>query len=69
MAKTKMRKLTVLVPDELVRRAQRSTRSGITPTVRHGLELAAREGVYEEMLRLKGKVKFGLTWQEMRGEE
>jgi hypothetical protein len=69
MAKKKMRKLTVIVPDELVRRAQGSTRRGITPTVRHGLELAARENVYEEMLRLKGKVKFGLTWQEMRGEE
>ncbi|HET7840213.1 MAG TPA: hypothetical protein VFM21_01340 [Terriglobia bacterium] len=69
MAKIKMRKLTVLVPEDLVRRAQRSTRSGITPTVRHGLELAAKESVYEEMLRLKGKGGFSMTWQELRGEE
>lgn len=69
MGNAKMRKLTVLVPEDLLRRARRSTRSGITPTVRQGLELLAKQDVYEELLRLKGKVKFGLTWQEMRGQE
>jgi hypothetical protein len=69
MAKRKMRKLTVIVPDELVRRARRATHAGITPTVRQGLEILAKQDVYDEMLRMKGKVKFGMTWQELRGEE
>jgi hypothetical protein len=69
MAKPKMKKLTIIVPEDLLRRARRATRSGITPTVRQGLEILARQDVYEEMLRLKGKVKLGMSWQELRGEE
>lgn len=69
MAKRRMKKLTIMVPDDLLRRARRATRSGITPTVRQGLELLAKQDVFEEMLRLKGKVKLGMTWQELRGEE
>jgi hypothetical protein len=37
--------------------------------VRKGLELLAAHDVYDRLLALEGKVKFGLTWQEMRGEE
>jgi len=69
MAKERMKKLTILVPEDLLRRAQRATKSGATPTVRKGLELLAAHDVYDRLLALEGKVKFGLTWQEMRGEE
>jgi hypothetical protein len=69
MAKEQMKKLTILVPKGLLRRAQRATKAGATPTVRKGLELLAAHDVYDRLLALEGKVKFGLTWQEMRGEE
>jgi hypothetical protein len=69
MAKEQMKKLTILVPKDLLRRAQRATKAGATPTVRKGLELLAAHDVYDRLLALEGKVKFGLTWQEMRGEE
>jgi hypothetical protein len=69
MAKQLMKKLTIMVPQDLLRRAQRATKTGATPTVRKGLELLAAHDVYDRLLALEGKVKFGLTWQEMRGEE
>ncbi len=69
MAKERMRKLTVLVSEDLLQRATRATKSGITPTVRKGLQLLAAQDVYERLLEMRGKVKFSLTWQEMRGEE
>jgi hypothetical protein len=69
MAKEQMKKLTILVPQDLLRRAQKATRKGATPTVRKGLELLAAHDVYDGLRELRGKVKFGLTWQEMRGEE
>jgi len=69
MAKQQMKKLTILVPADLLRRAQKATKAGATPTVRKGLELLAAHNVYDQLRALEGKVKFGLTWQEMRGEE
>jgi hypothetical protein len=69
MAKERMKKLTILVPEDLLRRARRATKSGATPTVRKGLELLAAHDTYEALRKMRGKVKFGLTWQEMRGEE
>lgn len=64
-----MKKVTVLLPEDLLIRAQRTTRAGITPTLRKGLERLATDNVYENLRKLRGKVKFGMTWQEMRGEE
>ncbi len=69
MAKPRMKKLTILVPQDLLRKAQRATKSGATPTVRKGLEILAAQDAYEGLRKLRGKVKFGLTWQELRGEE
>ena len=69
MANERMKKLTVLVPEDLLRRATRATKTGITPTVRKGLQLLAAQDVYERLLEMRGKVKFSLSWQEMRGEE
>jgi len=69
MAKADMKKLTIVVPKETLRRAQRATKAGATPTVRKGLELLAARDAYDHLLKMRGRVKFGLTWQEMRGDE
>ncbi len=69
MAKPRMQKLTVMVPSDLLRKARRATKAGATPTVRKGLELLATQDVYDQLLKMRGKVKFGITWQELRGDE
>jgi len=69
MAKNRMKKLTILVPEDLLRKAREATKTGATPTVRMGLQLLAARRAYDRLLGLQGKVKFGLTWQQMRGEE
>ncbi len=68
MAKERMKKLTVLVPEDLLLRATRATKKGIAPTVRMGLKLLAAQDAYDRLLNLRGKVKFGMTWQELRGK-
>jgi hypothetical protein len=69
MAKPRMQKLTVMVPSDLLRKAQRATKAGATPTVRKGLEILATQDVYDQLLKMRGKGGFSMTWQELRGEE
>ena len=64
-----MKKAYCSVPEDLLEQATRATKSGITPTVRMGLKLLAAQDVYDRLLKMRGKVRFGLTWQEMRGDE
>ena len=64
-----MKKLTILVPEDLLRKATQATRVGATPTVRMGLKLLAARRAYDRLLDWQGKVRFSLTCQEMRGEE
>jgi hypothetical protein len=59
-------KVTIEVPAELLRRAQRSTGEGITATVRRGLELVATRTAYEELRRLRGKVRLSIDLDELR---
>jgi hypothetical protein len=69
MANRQTQKLTVIVPKEVLRRARRSTKAGITPTVVKGLQILAAHDAYEGLRKLRGKVKFSMTWQELRGDE
>lgn len=69
MATERMKKLTILVPQDLLRKATEATHQGATPTVRMGLKLLAARRAYDRLLGLQGKVKFSLTWQELRGEK
>ena len=69
MAKSRMRKVTVLLPDDVLRRARRVSKKGITPTLRESLQAYASRDVYDRLLKMRGKGGFSLTWQELRGEE
>jgi hypothetical protein len=69
MAKDRVRKVTVLIPEQLLRRARSVSRRGITPTIRESLELYAARDVYDRLLKMRGKGGFSLTWQELRDEE
>lgn len=58
--------MTVDVPGELLRRAQKTTGQGITATIRTGLQLVAATGAYEALRRLRGRVRFSVDWRELR---
>jgi hypothetical protein len=63
-----MRKITVEIPEDLLEKAQQATGAGITQTIRTGLQLAAASQAYDRLLELRGKVKFSLTWQELKDD-
>ena len=62
------RKVTVELPDDLLRRAQKSTREGITATIRRGLELVAAGEAYRSLRHLKGKVAFSIDLDRLRDD-
>ena len=61
-----MRKITVEVPESLLEGALATTGKGITQTVRRGLELVAAGRAYEELRRLRGKVRLGIELEALR---
>ena len=62
------RKITIELPPELLERAQRATGSGITQTVRIGLELVAASQAYTQLRQLRGKVRFSRTLAELKAD-
>lgn len=63
---TRLKKLTIQVPEDLLARAIAASGEGITPTVRRGLELIAASSAYAKLRRLRGKVKFSIKLNELR---
>jgi len=63
------RKITLEIPEDLLRKAQQSTGEGVTATVRRGLELLAASTAYTELRRLRGKVKFSIKLKELRKDQ
>jgi len=61
-----VKKVTVDVPADLLRRAQQATGEGITATIRSGLRLVAARDAYEALRRLRGHVPFSVDWRELR---
>lgn len=61
-----MRKITCEVPEDLLERALASTDQGITQTVRRGLELVAAGRAYEDLRRLRGKLRLGIELEALR---
>jgi hypothetical protein len=62
------RKITVEVPAELLEKAQRASGSGITQTVRTGLQLVAASQTYARLRQLRGKVRFAHTSAELKAD-
>jgi Arc/MetJ-type ribon-helix-helix transcriptional regulator len=61
-----MRKITVEVPNDLLERVQEFTGVGVSETVRAALKRMDSIRAQQEMLKLRGKVKFSMTWEEMK---
>jgi hypothetical protein len=49
-------KITVEVPLELLEKAQRTSGTGVTQTVRKALQLVAASRTYDRLRKLRGKV-------------
>jgi hypothetical protein len=62
------RKITIEVPADLLEKAQRASGTGITQTVRTGLQLVAASHAYAQLRRLRGKVRFSRTVEELRAD-
>jgi hypothetical protein len=62
------RKITVEIPHELLAKAQRASGTGITQTVRTGLQLVAASRTYARLRRLRGKVRFSRTAAELKAD-
>ena len=62
------RKITVEVPPDLLAKAQMVGGTGITQTVRMGLQLVAASQNYARLRQLRGKVRFSLTLAEIKAD-
>jgi hypothetical protein len=62
------RKITVELPPELLEKAQKASGTGITQTIRMGLQLIAASDAYADLRRLRGKVRFSRTWEELKDD-
>jgi hypothetical protein len=63
-----VRKITVEVPPDLLEKAQRASGSGITQTVRTGLQLVAASHAYARLRQLRGKIRFTRTVAELKAD-
>lgn len=61
-----VQKITLHVPEDLLKRAQKSTGQGITETVRQGLRLVAARDAYRKLRDLRGKVKVDVDVETLR---
>jgi len=59
-------KITVYVPEPLLREAQEVTGEGITATVRRGLQLVASHRTFQDLRRMRGRVKFSADLEKLR---
>jgi hypothetical protein len=63
-----VRKITVEIPEVLLQKAQQASGTGITQTVRTGLELLAASQAYMRLRQFRGKVHFSRTAGELRDD-
>lgn len=64
--RTRLRKVTVNLPAEVLENATRLTGKGITPTIVEGLQELERRAKRSALRALKGKVRVALDLKETR---
>jgi hypothetical protein len=63
-----MRKITVEVPEDVLKKAQAFTGDGITQTVTAGLRRLAAIRAQQELRKLRGSFRFTLNLAELRDD-
>lgn len=61
-------KVTIHLPKELLKKAQKATMGGITETVKRGLELVAGAETFEKLRKLRGKVQIDIDIAKLRND-
>jgi hypothetical protein len=64
--KAAVQKITVHVQKDLLRRAQKASKAGVSETVRKGLELLSAKEAYAELRKMRGKLKISIDLDELR---
>lgn len=64
----RVRKITVRVADDLIKKAQRQTGGTVTETVQQGLRLLAANGAYEQLRRARGTVCLAVDIRDLRAD-
>ncbi|MGA7889380.1 MAG: hypothetical protein WB593_08240 [Candidatus Sulfotelmatobacter sp.] len=54
------------IPDDLLAKAQQASGTGITQTIRAGLQLLAASQAYDRLLQMRGKVRFSRSFEELK---
>jgi hypothetical protein len=62
------RKITLELPEDLLRKAQDCTGEGVTATIRRALELLATSKAYDGLQSLRGKVRFSIKLKDLRND-
>lgn len=69
-AKPKLRKITVMLPADLLDRATKISGEGITPTLRKGLETFVQADAFDRVLAMHGAMKLDPKFfEELRRDE
>jgi hypothetical protein len=62
------KKVTIEVPEELLEKAQQATGTGITQTIRTGLQLVAASQAYANLRKARGTFRFSRTLAELKDD-
>jgi hypothetical protein len=62
------RKITIEIPEQLLEKAQEATGSGVTQTVRTGLQLVAASQAYARLRQARGTFRFSRTLAELKDD-
>ncbi len=62
----KTQKITAHIPVNLLQEAQSVTGKGITDTLKIALSQLARAHAYEDLRKMRGKIKFSIDVEELR---
>jgi hypothetical protein len=62
------RKVTIELPEELLQKAQRASRAGVTQTIRKALQILAASDAYERARKLRGTYRYTLTLEELKDD-
>ncbi len=60
------KKITAMIPEELMKKAQKVSGEGITNTIKIALESLAKREVYDQLASLKGSYKSKLSLFKLR---
>lgn len=66
MLSEQTQKVTAHIPIHLLQEAQAATGKGITETLKIALSQLAHASAYEELRKMRGKVKFSIDLEDLR---